>query len=229
MPRSRNRGGLRAALLVCLLALPAYAAQPYHLVLEANPAAPFPYLGKFGTVDLHVYGGGVRADTMWLDGFSRNGSQTITVENPFGRMYTEVPLAQIASILRNMGADNPAAVEPPIEKPARGKVGGIDATRYRMVYGPTAWIDVWTTAAVPENPQLRGIVSRFVAGISPSTAAAWKKIPGTPVYVELNFRRFQKLPILKLKKLTLDDKGEEAALKTGLFYFKAPLLDALWK
>ena len=41
-------------------------------VLEASPAAAFPYLGKFGNVELHVYAGGVRAEALWLNSFSRN-------------------------------------------------------------------------------------------------------------------------------------------------------------
>ena len=47
------------------------AAPPpaYHLELEANPAAPFPFLGKFGTITLHVFPSGVRAETFWLQRF----------------------------------------------------------------------------------------------------------------------------------------------------------------
>ena len=32
-----------------LVAAASFAATPYHLELEANPAAPFPYFGRFGT------------------------------------------------------------------------------------------------------------------------------------------------------------------------------------
>ena len=42
--------------------------------LEATPAAAFPYLGRFGAVDLHVYATGVRADLLWLKGLSTNGA-----------------------------------------------------------------------------------------------------------------------------------------------------------
>src|ERR1043166_2229707 len=48
-------------LAILLFALPSFAAQPYHLQLEASPAAVFPYLGKFGTVDLPVSAPGVPA------------------------------------------------------------------------------------------------------------------------------------------------------------------------
>jgi hypothetical protein len=82
---------------------------------------------------------------------------------------------------------------------------------------------------IPENQQLRAIVEEFVRGIAPGTAAVAKDIPGTPVYVELNFRRFKKLPILKLKSLAFDNAGEEDALKVGPIYMKAPLLDSIWK
>ncbi len=225
---------LLETLLVLALTIPAIAAPPaqrYHLTLEAYPAAPFPFFSKFGTVTLDVYGGGVHADTFWLDGFSRNGSKSITVQNPLGRMYTDVPIADVASIVARLaGSDQPPAVTvPPVLPPVPGKVGGIPASRYRILYGPAAWIDLWTTSQIPENPQLRAIIDGLVNGISPATAEAARAIPGTPIYVELNFRRFKKVPLVRFKQLTRNNSGEADALRVGSFYFKAPLLDAIWR
>ena len=222
----------RCVLLLALIALPASAApppRPYHLTLQANPAAAFPFLGKFGTVTLHLYNGGVRAETLWLNGFSRNGSTAITVENPFGRMYTDVPVANIGSIVGRLAGDDLRNVVPTLATPSAGRVGELSATRYRLVYGPTAYIDVWSTHAFPENVQLRSIVTQFVGGISPGTAALAKTIPGTPIYVEMNFRRFKKLALLRVKSMTYDNEGEDDALKVGSFYLHASMLDALWK
>jgi len=218
------------ALLLLAAACPLLAASPYHLTLEAHPAAPFPFLARFGKVTLDVYPGGVRAETFWLNGFSRNGAEAVTVENPFWRLYTEVPLTSIASTLRKLstaGVENaaPAAVQ----KPVGGAVKGLAALRYRLQYGPEAWIDIWTTRAVPENPQLRAIVNELVAGISPATAPVARAIPGTPIHVELNFRRYKKVTLLELKKIRYDSAGQDDALKVGTLYFKAPLLDAIWK
>jgi len=220
--------------LIALFALPLAAAtpsRPYHLELEANPAAPFPFLGKFGTVTLHVYGGGVRAETFWLNGFTKNGTPAVTVMNPLGRMYTDVPITNISSVLGKLAGSGgiERLASGTLMAPAAGKVRGVDANRYRIVYGPDAWIDVWTTKTIPDNPQLHAIVNEFVRGISPGTANVAKNIPGTPVYVELNFRRFKKLPILKLKSLAFDNAGEDDALKVGPVYMRAPLLDAIWK
>jgi hypothetical protein len=204
----------------------------YHLELEARPAAVFPYLTKFGTVDIDVYPSGVRAETIWLNGFSRNGAQTITVENPLGRMYTEVPIKEIAALLNKLGSaagSVESGAVPATIKKLKGKVSGIAATRHRLEYGPTAYVDYWTTDAVPENPQLRRIVSELLTAISPGTAQAASSIRGTPVYVEVNFRRFKKVVLLRTKKLDMSNGDEQAALKVGSFYFKAPLLDALWK
>ncbi len=210
----------------------AHAAQPYHLVLEANPAAPFPFLSKFGTVTIHVFPSGIRAETFWLNGFSQNGSPAVTVENPLGRMYTDVPLTQISANLHrlsNLGKGIEGAAPQAMQKPMGGVVRGVPAIRYRLQYGPQAWIDVWTTGVIPENPQYRAVINQFVQGLSPATALVMKAIPGTPIYVELNFRRYQKLPLLKLTKYERNAEGETDALKTGSFYFKAPLLDAIWK
>ena len=225
-----------ALFVVALFAtLPSFAAapaRPYHLELEANPAASFPYLGKFGAVDLHVYAGGVYADGIWLNGFSRNGAPNLTVVNPLGRMYVDMPVAEIAPTLRKLagseGSTERGAV-PTMDSAMKGKVKGIDAMRYRLNYGPEAWVDIWTTNVIPANPQLQAIVTEFVRGVSPGSVAAAKKIPGMPIYVELNFRRFKKVPILTLKKLSFDNEGEADALTLGSLYMKAPMLDAIWK
>lgn len=229
---------LPRSLLVLVLAtssLAAAAAPPrYHLELEATPAAAFPYLGRFGNVELHVYASGVRAEALWLNSFSKNGAPAITVANPLGRMYVDVPVAEIAPILQKLagaakGIEHSAA---PLRGPTlRGKVSDIDATRHRLIYGPAAWIDVWTTEVIPENPQLRRISEQLVAGVSPGTASFLRSVPGTPLYVELNFRRFQKLPLLKVKSLTfdVDPEDEKDALELGPIYVRAPLLEKLFE
>jgi hypothetical protein len=227
--RTFQVAGRLAFVLLLATASPLLASDKYRLTLVANPAAPFPFLAKFGKVTLDVYPHGVRADSVWLNGFSRVGSPSVTVENPFTRMYTEVPVTSISSTLRKLstaGMENAAA--PALKKPAGGAVKGIAAIRYRLEYGPQAWIDVWMTRAVPENAQLRAIAHELVAGIAPSTASVLRAIPGTPVYVELNFRRYKKVKLLELKSLVRDDKGEAEALKVAPLYFRVPLLDAIW-
>src|SRR5687768_16560402 len=86
-----------AAIVIILAASPMFAA--YHLELEARPGAVFPYFVKFGTVNLHVYEGGVRADTVWLDAFSRNASPDITIKNPLARLFIEVPVTDISATI----------------------------------------------------------------------------------------------------------------------------------
>jgi len=219
-----------AVFLALLIATAAAASQKYHLTLEAHPAAPFPFLARFGTVTLDVYPTGVRASSFWLTGFSRTGSPAVTVQNPFWRMYTEVPLSSIASILHKLSTLGVESSAPPSPRKAvGGAVKGVAAIRYRLQYGAQAWIDVWTTRAVPENPQLRAITNELVAGIAPPTAAVMRTIPGTPVFVEMNFRRYKKLTLLELKNVRFDNAGEDEALSVGKLYFKAPLLDAIWK
>jgi hypothetical protein len=231
-----NRSLLRRTPLLLLFTLivagPAFAATPpYHIRLEAYPAAPFPFFSKFGTVTIDVYGGGVRAESMWLSGFTRNGTKTITVQNPIARMYTDVPISDINSIVAKLAGGEPVAVAavPPVLAPVPGKVGGVSAYRYRIVYGPAAWVDLWTAPQIPANPQLHAVIDGLIAGISPPTAQAARGIPGTPIYVELNFRRFKKVPLLRLKEMTRDNSGEADALKVGSFYFRNPVLDAILK
>jgi hypothetical protein len=224
---------LRSAFICFLVAATAHAAppRPYHLQLEANPA-PFPFLGRFGTVTLHVYPHGVRANTFWLNGFSRNGSETVTVMNPVARMYAEVPIVEFPAVMARLTGAKGGQVQggsPVLSAPTAGRVRGFAASRYRLVYGPNAWIDIWTTQIVPENPQLKKIVYEFVSNVAPATADLMRTIPGNPLYVELNFSHYHRLPLLRLRSLTMDSRSEAAALEVGALYFKAPLLDSIWK
>ena len=234
MPRSRNQTVLKGAAFAAALfvSLPLLAAQPYHLELEASPAAVFPYLGKFGDVELHVYSGGVRAEALWLNSFSKNGAKDVTVMNPLGRMYVEVPIEEISPILTRLAGKEAGverSAEPSMGPTLHGKVGTLAATRHRLVYGPDAYIDVWTTKAVPENAQLKRIVNQLLHGISPGTAKVAAKLAGTPLYVELNFRRFKKVPLLKLKKLTMSADDEEDALTRGPLYVRASVLEKIFE
>lgn len=217
-----------------VVSLPASAASPaYHLELEATPQAAFPYLGRFGKVDLHVYAGGVRGEALWLHGFSTNGAAAVTVANPLARMYVDVETSEIAPILTKLAGDKAGTerkAKPPRLGPTmKGKVRGIDATRHRLMYGPNAYIDVWTTDVIPPNPQLRTLMNKVVSGIAPGTAAVAAKLPGTPIYVELNFRRFRKVPILRMKKLTFSAEDEKDALKLGPVYVRASVLEKLFQ
>jgi hypothetical protein len=216
-------------LLALVIALP-LSARPYHLELEATPKAAFPWLGRFGDVTLHVYEGGVRGEALWLNGFSRNGAKAVTIVNPLGRMYVDVAVREIAPTLRKLAGTETAEISGASPKPGptlKGKVRGIDATRHRLMYGKAAWVDVWTTTVIPPNAQLRTIVAEVVRGISPRTATAVEKLPGTPVYVELNFRRFKKVPLVRLKKLTFAADDQADALTLGKLYVRATLLEKI--
>ena len=37
------------------------------------------------------------------------------------------------------------------------------------------------------------------------------------------------MPLVTMKSITWNNEGEDDALKTGTLYFKAPLLDSIWK
>jgi hypothetical protein len=222
---------LIALALFVLTANASIAQQKYHLELEATPEAVFPYLGRFGNVELHVYAGGVRAEALWLNAFSRNNAEAVTVVNPLARMYVDVNVAEIAAILTRL-AGAAGAVErnaaPELAKPLAGTVKGIAATRHRLEYGPDAWIDVWTTDVIPENAQMKRIVNQIVAGISPHTGEVAAGISGTPIYVEMNFRRFKKVTLVRMKKLTYAADDEKDALTRGKMYIRATVLEKLF-
>jgi hypothetical protein len=222
---------LATLILALFITTAAHAAKPYHLELEATPDAVFPWLSRFGKVDLHVYAGGVRGEALWLHGFSRNGDKAVTVANPLARMYVDVQTGDIAPILTKLAGGKAGIerrVKPVLGPTMKGQVKGIDATRHRLLYG-SAYIDVWTTDVIPPNAQLRTLVNNVVSGISPGSAAIASKLPGTPIYVELNFRRYKKVVLVRMKKLTFAADDEEDALTLGSLYVRAGILEKLFR
>jgi hypothetical protein len=217
-------------LVAMFVATSVFASAPYHLELQSSPAVVLPLLGKFGTMEIHVYDGGVRVESLAFDSFSRNGSSTVTLLNPIARLYTEVPIDEFPSLIERItGIHRSAAdVVPKVAAPIAGKVNGLDARRYRLSWTPTDWMDVWTIA-VPESPQLRRVVDAFVRHFAPHTAGPLARIPGNPVYVELNTVDHPKFPLLQMRSLKMDDHGEDKALHVGKWFFKAPLPDAILK
>ncbi len=203
------------------------AARPFHLVLQATPAAPFPFLSKFGNVTIHVYPHGVLAETLLMRAFSRNGTKTMTVENPMNRTYSDTALSEISTSLHSMSGSLAGleASAPDAIQVSKGQVKGIEARRFRLIFG-TSFADVWMTSAFGDAPQFRSMIDEFVRGISPPTAAALRSLPGIPIYVELNFRRFKKVPILRLERVAYDDKTEDDALRVSSFMFRAPFSGA---
>ena len=220
-----------ALALAIAAATPSLAAGPgYHLQVEATPQVAFPYLGKFGAIDLDVFPAGVRGEALWLHGFSRNGASSVTVANPLARMYVDVATADIAPTLKKLAAGHGGperTARPKLGPSMKGTVKGVAATRYRLLYGEGAWVDVWTTTVIPVNPQYRLLVASVLNGIAPGSAPVVAQLPGTPVYVELNFRRFKKVPVVRLVRLTLSSEGQEDALTLGRLYVRAPLLEKI--
>jgi hypothetical protein len=240
MPRSKTNPTIRRGrpIAAALLVFATFAAtsirsapRPYHLELRSSPASAVPVLSRFGTIELHVYPGGVRAESTWLDSFSRSGSSTITLLNPVARMYTEVGVEEMPSLMARMiGVRRSESDDAPrLLAPVRGKVNGMEAQRYRLDYGEGEWMDVWTTAIVPQNTQLRRIVDAFVRHFAPATAAPLARIPGNPIYVELNTHEHPKLPLLQIVSMEFNADGESKALRVGSWYFRAPLIDAIFR
>ena len=232
MQRSRilERAALAAALLL-LTAATDGRHSAYHLSLQSSPASVVPLLSRFGTIEIHVYTGGVRAESMLVDSFSRNGSPTITLLNPVARMYTEVAVDEFPNVIAEIigFTSRPDTDVPRLLPPMNGKVNGMAARRYRLQYDSDEWMDVWTTSTMPMNPQLRRVTEAFVRRFAPGTAAPLARIPGNPVYVELNTPEHPKFPLLQLESIEFTDSGESDALRVGKWYFKAPLIDAIFE
>jgi hypothetical protein len=221
------------ALVFTALLLPATVfAAGYRLELEANPAAPFPFLSKFGSVEITLYPGGVAARAPMLRAFSRNGDPHVTVMSPLSRLYAEVGLTKIRTMMltlaRAEGEVMPGMGEFPVSAPLKGKVGGLNALRYRIQLGPESSMDVWTTTAIPNNSQYQKLALEFAATVSKPAAAMVSRFAGVPIYVELNTIHHKKVALLRVKSFKPANDGEEDDLALGRLYLKAPGADAVF-
>jgi hypothetical protein len=220
-----------ARLLLLLLFPATLFAGGYRLELEANPAAPFPFLSKFGAVEIAVYPGGVAAKAPLLRAFSRTGDGHVTVMSPLSRLYADVALSKVRAMMltlaRAEGEVMPGLGEFPVSAPAKGKVGGLEALRYRIELGPESSMDVWTTTAIPNNAQYRKLALEFAATISKPAAAMVSRFAGMPIYVELNTIHYKKVALLKVKGFKGTSAGEDDDLTVGRLYVKAPGADAI--
>lgn len=196
--------------------------RPFHADLTSNAAATFPMMARFGTVTIDLYPRGFRAKSIWLRGFAINGQHEMTVENPLSRTYTRMPMSGIGDIVRfvagrtlNLGAPQSVVV-------SSGNVGRLASHRYRLVYGPDDFIDVWTTTAIGPAPAFRECVDEMVRAMSPASARVLREVPDTPIYVELNIGKYRKLPILKPSSVVFNSTGEMDALRVSPWMFPAP-------
>src|SRR5438093_3054702 len=98
--------------------------RPFHLQLDSNAAATFPLLRRFGLVTFDLFPSGFRMKSVWLRAFSRNGSRTITIENPLTRTYVEKPMTDVGAIARSLGAFRVGGAPQRVET-ISGKVGGL--------------------------------------------------------------------------------------------------------
>jgi hypothetical protein len=207
------------ALAVLLAATP---ARPFHVQLESNAAASFPLMKRLGGVTIDLYPAGFRVKTVWLRGFSRNGTKNFTVENPVSRTYVVMPTSDAGSIVRALGG-KPIRSSPPGKiVVSSGTVRGLAARRFRLVYEGSEYIDVWTTNALGATPEYRAFVEALVRSIAPASASMLKSIPGTPIYVELNVGEHRKLAVLRPRSVAFSRAGESDALRVSPFMFPAP-------
>jgi hypothetical protein len=210
------------ATLVLTAVLAATAPRPFHVQLESNAASTFPLVKRFGATTVDLYPAGFRIKTVWLRGFSRNGSKRFTVENPVSRTYVTMPTAEAGSIVRALGGRPLAGGAPSKIEVMAGAVRGLAARRFRLIYAPNEYIDVWTTSALGPTPEYRAFVEAMVRSIAPKSVSILKSIPGTPLYVELNMGEHRKLAVLRPRSVVYNRAGEAEALKISSWMFPAP-------
>lgn len=233
---NRSRSLTTVALLFLFLTVSAAASdkprESYALHLEARPSAPFPFLDKLGRVQIAVYPEGVRADSRWLGGFVRAGDDTVRIENPALRLYTDSSLDTLRRFFVSLSPEKESMALGELEVRKTGRTGTIKklpASCYRIILGETAWIDVWTTQAVRSSRPYQILQSQLLAAVSPDLEKAARRIPGTPLHVVLNTRRFPDTVLLTTREVYFSSAGNEDALQTGRFFLKAPSLDRLVK
>ena len=224
-------------LISLLLALPSPAAADatrpsdrYSLRLEARPSAVFPFLDKLGRVQIAVFPQGVRADSLWLGGYLMAGSETVRVENPALRVYTDATYGALRKLFSGLGPEQePMKLgELEVRKTGRkGTIKNLPVQCYRIVLGKKAWIDVWTTEAIQRSRPYQDLQTQVLMTVSPDLARAARKIPGTVLHVVLNTNDHPETTLLSTREVYRSSAGHEEVLRTGRFFLRVPSLDRL--
>lgn len=227
---------------LCILFLLAIAAtavaapeprSSYAIHLEATPSEAFPFLDKLGTVEIAVYPEGVRADSPWLSGFVRSGSDSVRVENQALRLYSDATfdgVRRLFSTLRPEEEEKKGIRNVEIRDTKRkGTIGEFPVSCYRLQLAKNAWIDVWSTTAVKDSEAYERLQSELLTVVSPELAEAARRIPGTILKVIVNTEDIPEKTLLRTRKIYLSSAGHQEALQTGRFFLRAPSLDRLVK
>ena len=210
-----------------LLALVFAAA--FHVQMDSNAASSFPLMSRFGAVTVDLYPRGFRVTTVWLRAFAINGDgNQITIENPVSRTYTKRPMSAIGDIVRIVGGKPLREGAPRSVEIITGNVGRLPARRYRLIYGSNDFIDIWTTASLGSNPAFRSFAEEIVKAVAPDAVPVLRKIPDTPVYVEVNVGDYRKLAMLRPRSVVFSSAGEAKALRVSSWMFPAPF-DTIFK
>lgn len=204
----------------------------YALQLEARPSAVFPFLDKLGRVDIAVYPQGVRADSLWLNGYLKAGSENVRIENPTLRLYTDASYSALRKLFLSLAPEDDVMKfgELPVTDTGRkGTIKGMAIRCHRIQLGKKAWIDVWTTQELRKSRPFHDLQMQVLTTISPDLARAAARIPGTPLHVVLNTSKYPETTLLTTKEVYRSSAGHEEALQTGRFFLRVPSIDRLVK
>ena len=195
--------------------------RPFHLQIRTTTALSSPLLQRFGTISVDLYPHGFRIKTIWLRGFSRNGTGRMTTENPITRTYVETPMSDVGRMILNLGGHPLKAGPPKRVEVTTGSVAHIAARRFRLHYDGDDYVDIWTTSAYPA-PAFRAFIDEFVRTLYPQSVATFRAIPGTPIYVALNMGKYDNTPVVWVNNTAFRSSEEATALRVGPWMFPAP-------
>lgn len=211
----------------------AAASKDYRLVLWIQPVGDDALTQKLGKATLTVYPQGVKADSLWLDGFTRQGSSQLTLLKPIARLYAQVELSDFSDIIRRMAGSRDGLVGNigtlRVGNPVNGKINKRAAKRFRISIDQQQWVDVWTAADLPENKQLKKLTSEVLEAVSDQLPPVLDKIEGTPILVRLHTDEYRDVDVLGFRSIRSSSRGHADDLQVGRFFLRATFAEKLWE
>lgn len=205
----------------------------YALHLEARPTAAFPFLDKLGRVEVQVYPQGVRADSLWLDGYMRTGSDSVRLENPSVRLYSDSSFASLSKIFASLKPRDKQAPKlrklQVVDTGRKGTIKKLPVRCYTIKIGKRIAVDVWSTTALARNTAWEKLQNEVLKAVSPELAQAAKRIPGTTMHVVLREKGEADATLLTTREVFLSSAGHEEALSTGRLFLRAPDIGKLMR
>jgi hypothetical protein len=215
------RFNILLALIVAAAAASASAATLTDYELVYRIESPYRGVAAAGKIELTVFPEGIRGDSLLFAGYARSGDDDLIIMNRVARIYSSLAIESVTRFLGRRlqpGEQVPAGNYSLSASGEERMIAGLPSLHYRVHLGPESHLDIWITEALEESEVFRRLTDQVIGALAAPIAPMLSALPGMPVEVVLQTRRFPHLELLSLQRVSYDSSRSGKLLKVGRFY-----------